>query len=305
MGFTPYNATNPSAYISLTALSATSPIFYNNTTGVISSQAATTSLNGYLTSTNWNTFNNKQSAITLTTTGSSGASTFVTNTLNIPSYTLAGLGGISLTALSATTPLNYNNTTGVFTINQSTTSTSGYLSNTDWNTFNGKQDLLNGTGFLKATGSSISYDNSTYLTSTGSAASLTSFPTLNQSTTGNAGTATILQTARTINGVSFNGSSNINIVVPIVVTTATSNYNVSTTDDYILGDATSASITITLPTAIGVTKPFTIKRINSGVNVVNINTTSSQTMDGSTSIAMNIQNQSLSFVSNNANWFIK
>jgi hypothetical protein len=37
------------------------------------------------------------------------------------------------------------------------------------------------------------------------------FPTLNQSTTGNAATATILQTARTINGVSFNGSANITI----------------------------------------------------------------------------------------------
>jgi hypothetical protein len=37
------------------------------------------------------------------------------------------------------------------------------------------------------------------------------FPTLNQSTTGNAATATVLQTARTINGVSFDGSTNINI----------------------------------------------------------------------------------------------
>jgi hypothetical protein len=37
------------------------------------------------------------------------------------------------------------------------------------------------------------------------------FPTLNQSTTGNAATATILQTARTINGTSFNGSADITI----------------------------------------------------------------------------------------------
>jgi hypothetical protein len=37
------------------------------------------------------------------------------------------------------------------------------------------------------------------------------FPTLNQSTTGNAATATTLQTARTIGGVSFNGSANINL----------------------------------------------------------------------------------------------
>jgi hypothetical protein len=36
-------------------------------------------------------------------------------------------------------------------------------------------------------------------------------PTLNQNTTGNAGSATVLQTARTIGGVSFNGSANINL----------------------------------------------------------------------------------------------
>jgi hypothetical protein len=37
------------------------------------------------------------------------------------------------------------------------------------------------------------------------------FPTLNQSTTGNAATATALQTARNIGGVSFNGTANINL----------------------------------------------------------------------------------------------
>lgn len=37
------------------------------------------------------------------------------------------------------------------------------------------------------------------------------FPTFNQSTTGNAATATKLQTARTINGVSFDGSANITV----------------------------------------------------------------------------------------------
>ena len=54
-------------------------------------------------------------------------------------------------------------------------------------------------------------DISGYLTVNGSAAQLTNFPTLNQSTTGNAATATILQTARTINGVSFNGSADITV----------------------------------------------------------------------------------------------
>jgi hypothetical protein len=69
LGFTPYNATNPSAFISLTALSATSPILYNSTSGVISSQAATSSVNGYLTSSDWAVFNGKANVNSQTFTG--------------------------------------------------------------------------------------------------------------------------------------------------------------------------------------------------------------------------------------------
>jgi hypothetical protein len=70
-----------------------------------------------------------QAPISLTTTGSNGAATFSSNTLNVPNYTLSGLGG---------------------------------------------QPQLNGTGFVKASGTTISYDNSTYLTT--SSASSTYVP---------------------------------------------------------------------------------------------------------------------------------
>lgn len=50
---------------------------------------------GKLSSIDWNIFNNKQNPITLITTGDSGAATFIGNILNIPNYTLAGLGGVS------------------------------------------------------------------------------------------------------------------------------------------------------------------------------------------------------------------
>ena len=99
--------------------------------------------------TNWDTaYTNRITS--LTTTGSSGSATLISNTLNIPTYTLAGLGGISLTSLSASAPLSYNNTTGAFSISQATTSTNGYLSSTDWNTFNNKQSTIT----LTTTGSS-------------------------------------------------------------------------------------------------------------------------------------------------------
>jgi len=155
-----------STYITLSALSASSPLSYNSGTGAFAIQVANTSQAGYLSQSDWNTFNSKQSTITLTTTGASGAASFTSNTLNVPAYTLAGLGGISLTALSASSPLSYNNATGAFAIQVANTSQAGYLTASDWNTFNGKQAQINGTGFVKAAGTTISYDNSTYLTTT-------------------------------------------------------------------------------------------------------------------------------------------
>jgi hypothetical protein len=88
------------------------------------------------------------------------------------------------------------------------------------------------------------------------------------------------------------------------VITTTINYLALQNDSVILADATGGAITITLPSAIGAYKPVTVKRINAGANAVNINTVSSQTFDGSTTGSLNVQNQSLTFASNGANWFI-
>ena len=59
-----------------------------------------------------------------------------------------------------------------------------------------------------------------YLAPNGSAAALTGFPTLNQNTTGSAATLT---TARTINGVAFNGSANISITAAVAAGGSTTN----------------------------------------------------------------------------------
>lgn len=50
-----------------------------------------------------------------------------------------------------------------------------------------------------------------FLTTNGSAVSLTNFPTLNQNTSGNAATATALLNARNINGVAFDGTADITV----------------------------------------------------------------------------------------------
>jgi len=70
----------------------------------------------------------------------------------------------TVTSIATSSPLTGGTitTSGTIGITQSSNSTDGYLSSTDWNTFNSKQTALNGTGFVKISGTTISYDNSTY-----------------------------------------------------------------------------------------------------------------------------------------------
>jgi hypothetical protein len=60
-----------------------------STTHTFNLPTASSTNRGALSSADWSTFNGKQNAITLTTTGSSGAATLVGSTLNIPNYTNA------------------------------------------------------------------------------------------------------------------------------------------------------------------------------------------------------------------------
>ena len=62
------------------------------------------------------------------------------------------------------TDFNISSTTATHTFNLPTASAAnrGALSSADWSIFNGKQPQLNGTGFVKASGTTITYDNSTY-----------------------------------------------------------------------------------------------------------------------------------------------
>lgn len=62
------------------------------TTGTIGITQSSSSTDGYLSNTDWNAFDAKQDAITLTTTGTSGPATFAGNILNIPQYS-GGSGG--------------------------------------------------------------------------------------------------------------------------------------------------------------------------------------------------------------------
>jgi len=121
--------TSPSSGGTVTSVSGTAPISVatGTTTPAISISQATTSTNGYLSSTDWNTFNNKQPA------------------------------GAYLTAVTADSPLSGSGTSAShLVIAQANTSTSGYLTSTDWTTFNGKQAaLVSGTNIKTVNGTTL------------------------------------------------------------------------------------------------------------------------------------------------------
>ena len=112
----------------------------------------------------WLGFTPVTSARTLTINGtaqdlSADRSWSVGSVTSVAALTL-GTTGTDLSSTVAT-----GTTTPVITLNVPTASASnrGVLSASDWTTFNNKQPQLNGTGFVKASGTSITYDNSTYL----------------------------------------------------------------------------------------------------------------------------------------------
>lgn len=92
----------------LAAATISSPLSYS--AGTLSIPAANGSTNGYLTSTDWTTFNSKQPA------------------------------GTYVTSVTGTAPVvSSGGTTPAISMAAANTSTNGYLSSTDWNTFNNKQ----------------------------------------------------------------------------------------------------------------------------------------------------------------------
>lgn len=88
------------------------------------------------------------------------------------------------------------------------------------------------------------------------------------------------------------------------VATKTTTYTITDTDDFLLGDATSAGFTMTLPTPVGRTgRVFTVKKKDSSGNAVTI-ATAAGTIDGSSTVALSTQYQSRTVRSDGANWWI-
>lgn len=146
---------------------------------------------------------------TLALVGGAGVGTVT----SVAALTL-GTTGTDLSSTVAT-----GTTTPVITLNVPTASAAnrGALSAADWTTFNSKQAALGGTGFVKSTAGTISYDTSVYLTTASAAATYAPLTgtgasgTWGISISGNAATATSATSATSTTFVSSpDGSRNPN-----------------------------------------------------------------------------------------------
>jgi len=139
------------------SLTFSSPLVRSSAAITINQASASSS--GYLSSSDWSTFNSKQSALSTANATTSGIlSSTDWNTFNNKQSTLPAANGSTNGYLASTDWTTFNNkqgpltftsplvnTSGSVTILQAGASTSGYLSYTDWNTFNNKLGATTGT----------------------------------------------------------------------------------------------------------------------------------------------------------------
>jgi fibronectin-binding autotransporter adhesin len=106
-----------------------------------------------------NQINGKQDAITLTTVGTSGAATFIANTLNIPNYADGGV--LSLSAIGATPNANAGTITGTVLNLEPASASFGGVVTTGTQTFAGDKTLTGAlvgtTGSFASSGGSDSF----------------------------------------------------------------------------------------------------------------------------------------------------
>lgn len=115
----------------VTGVTAAAPLSSSGgSTPDITISQATTSTNGYLTSTDWNTFNNKQAGNSELTALAGLATLGIIQKTGANTY--AGLG---LSAPLGVSGLNIQ-------MSQASSTTDGYVSSADWNSFNNKQASL-------------------------------------------------------------------------------------------------------------------------------------------------------------------
>jgi len=97
----------------------------------------------------------------------------------------------------------------------------------------------------------------------------------------------------------------------VTLKSVTTNYTITTSDTVVLCDATTANIVLTLPnpslcydTNNFASAKFTLSKIDSSAYTVTVNPFSTETINGSSSLSLTIQNESVSFVTDGTNWYL-
>jgi hypothetical protein len=189
-----WEATPYTAGIALTDISATTPVGYTINSGkaVISMSAANSSTNGYLSSADWSTFNNKQAALV---SGTNIKTINGTSLLGSGNIVISGGGGGTVTSVAVTTNTSgtdvsstvTNSTTAVeitLSIPTASSSNRGVITSAQFDTFNTVTNKLNiAAGASSPSGTTLTLDFSLTDTVYGTAASALTHTTINMSTT--------------------------------------------------------------------------------------------------------------------------
>ncbi len=88
----------------------------------------------------------------------------------------------------------------------------------------------------------------------------------------------------------------------VTKTAADSPYTITTGDSGIAADATFGPVVLIVPTAVGATQQYAVKRLDSTTNTVTLQTTSGQTINEFSSIPLVVQDQGGILGGDNANW---
>lgn len=89
------------------------------------------------------------------------------------------------------------------------------------------------------------------------------------------------------------------------IDTVSTNTLLNSTNGTVLVSAAAADVTLTLPTAVGISgRRYTIKKIDSSLNTVTIDASGSETIDGNLLIETNLKNTAITVQSDGSNWWI-
>ena len=339
------NLLPPPAQGTVTAVTATSPVVSSGGTAPdISMPAANTTTDGYLTSTDWNTFNSKAPATSGTSilygNGSGGFSNVTIGSgVSFAGGTLSATGsGGTVTSVTGTSPIaSSGGTTPAISISQASTSTNGYLSSTDWNTFNNKGSgtvtSVTGTAPVVSSGgttpaismAAASTSTNGYLTSTDwntfngkqaagtyvTAITIASSNGFAGTSSGGATPALTLTTSITGllkgNGTAISAATaNTDYMGVAAPVTKTADFTVANGEIWYINNKSGSTCTVTLPAASSWTgRTLTFKNmqaqtlVSASSNVVPIDSTSA-----GTAILLAVVGNWATMVSDGTNWII-